>query len=128
MPFNSGKRNLLPLVRRLGGGAAASAATPATQRGNIDYDQLRTSARSGNGPLLQMSASAAPVAGHVPIYDAYGNLIDSGQVALLTGAPATHASSGTPGQIAYDSSGNFYFCYAVNLWARQGPGGYSNSF
>lgn len=80
---------------------ASSAVIPATQRGNIDFDQIRTAARTGNGrQLLTWN---------------------------LTG-PGTHTAPGAVGQTAYDASGNFYWCYAANLWARIGPGGYSNSF
>jgi len=47
-------------------------------RGNIDFDQVRLAARQGDGPQFQMSRAVNPVGGNVPIYDAYGNLIDSG--------------------------------------------------
>jgi hypothetical protein len=30
----------------------------------------------------------------------------------------THTSPGTPGQMAYDSTGNFYICTGTNLWAK----------
>ena len=70
-------------------------------RGNIDYDQIRVAARTGNGPQL--------LTWSVP-------------------GPGAASSTGTPGQIAYDSLGNFYFCYATNSWAQIGAGGYSTSF
>lgn len=74
---------------------------PTTQRGNIDYDQIRSAARTGNGSQL---------------------------LTYSTTAPGRHTDVGTAGQIAYDSSGNWYWCYATNTWARMGPGGYSNTF
>jgi hypothetical protein len=81
---------------------AFSTTTPlAMQRGNIDYDQVRKTARTGDGTQL-LTWNVTP--------------------------PATHSATGTAGQIAYDSSGNYYWCYAANSWARIGPGGYSNSF
>jgi hypothetical protein len=90
---------LNPLVRPFASGAA-SIPIPATARGNIDFDQIRVAARTGNGlQLLTWSPT-----------------------------PAIATSTGVTGQIAYDSSGNYYWCYATNHWARIGPGGYSNSF
>jgi hypothetical protein len=83
----------------VGGGAAA--VVPATARGDIDYDQIRVSARTGNGNQL---------------------------LTWSTPAPALHTSTGVAGQIAFDSSGNIYFCYATDQWAKIGAGGYSNSF
>jgi hypothetical protein len=82
-------------------GAAAAAPVPATARGNIDFDQLRVAARTGNG-LQLLTWNLNP--------------------------PAVHSSTGVAGQIAYDSSGNFFWCYSTNAWARIGPGGYSSSF
>jgi hypothetical protein len=91
---------LQPLIRSWtsGGGAAV---IPSSARGNIDFDQIRVAARTGNGQQL--------LTWSIP-------------------APATHSSTGTPGQIAYDASGNLYFCYAANSWARLGSSGYSNTF
>lgn len=43
------------------------------------------------------------------------NKLDSGIVAVS--APATAASDGTPGQVAYDSS-YIYVCVATNTWKR----------
>lgn len=83
------------------GAAAASPPVPATARGNIDFDHLRVSARTGNGPQL--------LTWNVP-------------------GPAAHGSAGVAGQVAYDAFGYFYWCYATNAWARIGPGGYSNTF
>lgn len=89
-----------PLIFGFPSGAGA-VPPPATQRGNIDFDQIRTAARTGDGSQLLT-----------------WNVI----------GPGSHAAPGNPGQIAYDSSGNFYWCYATNSWARIGPAGYSNSF
>lgn len=81
--------------------SAAAAVIPATSRGDIDFDQLLVAARTGNGSQLHTWTSPAP---------------------------GGHGSVGSAGQVAYDSSGNLYWCYAANSWARIGPGGYSNSF
>ena len=72
-----------------------------TARGNIDYDQIRVAARTGNGHQLLTWQSPCP---------------------------ATATSAGTAGMTAYDGSGNLYWCYAANQWARIGPAGWSNSF
>lgn len=51
--------------------------TPPSLRGNIDYDQIRVSARSGDGPkLLTLKGSFVP--GNTVVFDADGNLIDAG--------------------------------------------------
>jgi hypothetical protein len=50
----------------------------ATQRGNIDYDQIKVVARHGNGSQLQMFGGGATVAGNVAVFDAGGNVIDGG--------------------------------------------------
>lgn len=98
-------------------------------RGNIDFDQIRATARLGNGSQIQMAGTGGYTQGHLLIYDANGNAIDGGGAgASIVSPPATHTSTGTPGQLAYDSSGNFYWCYATNAWARMGSGGFSNSF
>jgi hypothetical protein len=36
-------------------------------------------------------------------------------------------SRGTPGQVAFDAAGYWYFCYASNQWARIGPTGYGRA-
>ncbi len=89
------------IVAGFGGGSAASVVIPASARGNIDFDQIRVAARTGNGTQLLTWNSLGPGA---------------------------HTSTGVAGQIAYDSSGNVYVCYATNSWLRIGPAGYSNSF
>lgn len=48
-------------------------------RGNIDYDQIRASARHGNGTQFQMFTGSAPATGDVATFDANGNVIDGGQ-------------------------------------------------
>jgi hypothetical protein len=92
---------LQPLIRPWVSGGGGAYVAPATARGNIDYDQIRVAARTGNGNQL---------------------------LTWSTPAPALSTSTGTPGQIAYDSSGNFYWCYGTNQWARIGPAGYSDTF
>jgi hypothetical protein len=90
-----------PVLVGLRNRGAASIVIPATQCGDITFDQIRTSDRTGNGNQL---------------------------LTWTTPGPGIHNDPGTSGQIAFDSSGNFFWCYAANLWARVGPGGYSNSF
>ena len=65
-----------PLI--LGFGASGAIVTPPSQRGNIDYDQIRAAARQGDGNQFCMAGPSSPVAGHVPVYDAQHNLVDSG--------------------------------------------------
>ena len=72
----------------------------AAQRGYIAYDQIRASDRTGNGD--QLLTYTVPV-------------------------PASATSAGTPGQVAFDSAGYWYWCYAVNSWARIGPTGYGSA-
>lgn len=48
--------------------------------------------------------------------------------ASVASTPSKSSSSGTAGQISYDSLGNFYWCYATNSWARMGPNGFSMTF
>ena len=99
------------------------------QRGNIAYDQIRANDRQGAAHQFQMFGGGQTVPGHAAAYDGSGNVVDAGVVALgrIT-APVTHTDPCTVGQIAIDGSGNWYWCYGTNLWARIGPGGYSNSF
>ena len=86
-----------------GGNGSYSASTPVSrsftigpgQRGNIAYDQIKASDRTGNGNRLLMYSPA----------------------------PAAATSPGTPGQVAFDAAGNWYFCYEVNQWGRIGPTG-----
>ena len=86
------------LVWDAGGGAVVSLPD---ETGRIRYNQIRLAHRTGDGHKL---------------------------LTWTTAAPGSHSASGTAGQIAYDSSGNFYWCYAANSWARIGPAGYSNTF
>jgi hypothetical protein len=89
-----------PLILAWPSAGPAAIAPVATARGDIDFDQIRVTARTGDGSQL---------------------------ITWNVLGPGTHTAPGTPGQIAYDAS-YFYWCYAPNLWARNGPGGYSNSF
>lgn len=58
--------------------------TPLTQRGNIDYDQIRLTARQGPGSKFQMFGGGTPAEGHVAVYDADGSIIDGGVGAGFT--------------------------------------------
>lgn len=90
-----------PLVYAWPTGSGAIPPPAATQRGNIAFDQIAITSRTGNGNQL-LTWTFFP--------------------------PPRNNSTGTPNQIAYDAVGNFYWCYATNQWARIGPGGYSNTF
>lgn len=48
------------------------------QRGNIDYDQIRSAARQGTGAKFQMMTGSTVTAGHMAAYDANGNVVDGG--------------------------------------------------
>lgn len=99
------------------------------QRGNIAYNQIRASDREGAGAQVQMFGGGATFQGHATQYDNNGNVIDSGGFTMpRVATPPAHASFCVVGMASLDSSGNFYWCYAVNAWARIGPGGYSTSF
>jgi hypothetical protein len=77
---------------------------PPPQRGNIDYDQIRTAVRLGTGSKFQMAGTGTPTAGHLAIYDANGNVIDGGAPNTATGTvtsvaltmPAEFAVAGSP--------------------------------
>lgn len=58
-------------------GDAPEPLAAASERGRIDYDETRLSARHGDGTQVQMQDGAS-VAGHVPVYAADGSLTDSG--------------------------------------------------
>jgi hypothetical protein len=47
-----------------------------------------------------------------------GTPVGGGGIAWTLPAPANSTSAGLPGQISYDSSGNFYLAYALNMWAK----------
>jgi len=89
------------------GNGTYAAATPvnqsfsvsAAQRGCIAYEQIRASDRTGNGNQL-------------PAYSP---------------APASATRPGTPGQVAFDAAGYWYFCYGVNQRGRIGPTGYGSA-
>jgi hypothetical protein len=49
--------------------------------------------------------------------DAQGSKSTLGGVLWTLPAPAAYNSPGIAGQISYDSNGNFYLCYASNMWA-----------
>ncbi len=98
---------LVTIQAAQGGNGSYSAATPVTrsftvapgQRGNIAYDQIKASDRTGNG----------------------------NQLLTYSLAPAAATSPGTPGQVAFDAAGYWYFCYGVNQWGRIGPTGYGSA-
>ena len=69
------------------------------QRGCLAFDQIKASDRTGNG----------------------------NQLLTYSPAPTDATSPGTPGQVAFDAVGNWYFCYGVNQWGRIGPTGYGSA-
>ena len=48
--------------------------------------------------------------------------------APTTAFPTHYNSLGTPGTIAYDTIGNIYVCYLLNMWVRVGYSGTSTTF
>jgi hypothetical protein len=44
--------------------------------------------------------------------------ISGGNLVTWTAVPSTNTSSGTPGQAAYDASGNLYVCVATDTWSK----------
>jgi hypothetical protein len=72
------------------------------QRGNIDYDQVRTAARQGSGAKFQMAGTGSVTAGHALVYDASGSAIDGGAPAsgsvtsVGLSAPSEFTVSGSP--------------------------------
>jgi hypothetical protein len=53
---------------------------PPTQRGNIAYDQIKTSSRQGPGSKLQTFGGGSVTTGHLAVFDANGSVIDGGAV------------------------------------------------
>jgi len=115
------------------------------QRGNIDYDQIQAAARKGTGSLIQMAGASSFVSGHVPVFDANGNLIDGGAAPgsgvsdvngatgsiTLTGAGVaqsgntfTISGSGGSGVFPISSSSSYAFTAIVPAsWSAIGSGG-----
>jgi hypothetical protein len=103
----------------------------ADERGRLAYNQIRSVHRNGAGGQVQMFGGGATHSGYSVAWDNEGNIIDPNLGFTVTRAPSVpaHASTlGTPGQVAMDGSGNLYWCYATNQWARIGPAGWSNTF
>lgn len=100
---NNGDATYTQVVELYLYGLAGSAPVvpPNTQRGNIAFDQIRGTDRTGDGNQL---------------------------LAWTTTVPATSGAAGNAGQIAYDGAGNLYWCFFANAWARIGPGGFSTSW
>ena len=53
------------------------------QRGNIDYNQIRTAARQGSGGKFQMFGGGSTSPGDIAIYDIGGNVIDGGSLLVM---------------------------------------------
>ena len=71
-----------------------------SQRGYICFDQIRAADRTGNGDQL-LTYTDPP--------------------------PASATSPGTPGQVSYDTEGNWYWCSGLNQWGRISPTGYGSA-
>lgn len=60
------------------------------------------------------------------------NFVKQVQTAQATPAiasfPLHFNSEGTPGQIAYNTIGDVFVCYAANMWLRVGTSGTSTTF
>ena len=71
----------------------------------------------GEGTNLTLSTGAVfQVASNGLTWTTLFNLIP-GKIDYSS-APAHFNSTGSPGQLAYDVVGNFYYCYAPNLWGK----------
>lgn len=115
--------------------AAAILLTAATipmisQRGNIDYDQIRSAARRGTtGTLFQMGAGSWS-AGHMLVYDSAGNAIDGGTpnkvktCVVVTGDPGAASPALADDNDSPVACGNTYgsdmTITSVSCWANAG--------
>lgn len=74
------------------------------QRGNIDFDQIRAIARSGDGSEFLMFGGGAETPGNVIVFDSQGNGIDGGisPSTLRKFAAAFTAVAGTPLVISHN--------------------------
>lgn len=68
--------------------------------------------RAGSGFDLYCSDSTGTIAHKI-------NDVDTSNFAEIVSVPATASSSGTPGQIAYDTS-YIYVCVSQDTWMRAG--------
>jgi len=105
------------------------------QRGWIAYDQIRAADRVNlTSRIFQMFGGGLVTDANPAAFRSDGSTVPAnyyginGTVTAITTAPVVSTSPGIPGQFAIDGSGNFYWAYGTNQWARIGPGGYSNSF
>ena len=71
-------------------------------RGTIDYDQIRSSARQGASGKFQMFGTGTPVAGHAAVYDANGNVVDGG--ANPNAGTVTSVALSMPGEFTVSGS------------------------
>jgi hypothetical protein len=77
-----------------------------TERGRIDYDQIRAAARSGDGPLFLMFTGPY-TAGNLIMINADGNAVDAGIPASALGGTGT--GTGTHSEILTTASGEFIY-------------------
>ncbi len=82
-------------------------------RGNLDFDQIRAAARHGDGSLIQMFGVGSSPTGNVPMFDAAGNLIDSGKPAAAI--VVSGGSEGWPAGSVPPTTAMF------PTWVNQGP-------
>lgn len=65
------------------------------QRGNIDYDQVRSAARQGAGSMFQMFGGGSTTTGHAAVFDVNGNVVDGGSAPTPTILPIRSVSANT---------------------------------
>ena len=80
---------------------------------SVSNDDLLYIVRSGVSKRITVSSVASTI--NVPKLVAASNT--SVSLTLVATVPATSTSTGTTGQIAYDSS-HLYLCVATNTWVR----------
>jgi len=84
---------------------------PKTQRGNIDYDQIRAIARTGDGQQLVTFGGGSRTAGDALVWDAKGNAVDGGGATLSNPMSAEGdmiygGAGGVPTRLAASTAGN----------------------
>ena len=123
-----------------GDGSALSSLNGANVTGEVAFAATANSVAAANVTGLSTVATSGnygdltgtPTLGNISSVNLDGNVsnvltglgsfvalptIDANTVVWTT-APVANNSAGTPGQIAYDTSGNLYVCVATDTWAK----------